>query len=146
MLKLVDSNVWIALTVSAHQAHNAAREWMATQTTKRSILFSRATQQSALRLLTTDAVMKLYGLPALANRDAWDWYERLLEDDRIGFISEPNQLASNWKRLARIDTASPKLWMDSYLAAFAIAAGCQLVTTDAGFQKFKGLSVHLLAD
>ena len=35
--------------------------------------------------------------------------------------------------------ASPKLWMDAYLAAFAIESGQQLVTTDTGFRQFKGL-------
>ena len=41
--------------------------------------------------------------------------------------------------------ASPKLWMDAYLAAFAIAGDCQLVTTDKAFKQFKGLNLLLLS-
>jgi hypothetical protein len=90
--------------------------------------------------------MKFYGLPALTNEEAWDWQDRLLQDDRIGFATEPKRINLQWKRLARVQTASPKLWIDSYLAAFAIAAGCQLVTTDNGFEKFAGLDLQLLAE
>ena len=42
--------------------------------------------------------------------------------------------------------ASPKLWMDAYLAAFAIAGGCQLVTTDQGFAQFPSLRCLLSQD
>lgn len=48
------------------------------------------------------------------------------------------------KPLALRDTASPKLWMDAWLAAFAICAGLQLVTFDRGFAQFAGLELLLL--
>jgi predicted nucleic acid-binding protein len=38
-----------------------------------------------------------------------------------------------------------KLWADAYLAAFAMSAGHQLVTTDKGFKQFKGLDVLVLS-
>ena len=41
--------------------------------------------------------------------------------------------------------ASPKLWMDAYLAAFTVAGGYQLVTTDKGFKQFKGLDILVLS-
>jgi predicted nucleic acid-binding protein len=34
--------------------------------------------------------------------------------------------------------------MDAYLAAFARAEGCTLVTTDAAFKQFDGLELLLL--
>jgi predicted nucleic acid-binding protein len=34
--------------------------------------------------------------------------------------------------------------MDAYLAAFARAAGCTLVTLDAGFRQFAGLDLRVL--
>ena len=52
--------------------------------------------------------------------------------------------ALNWRRLATRDLASPKLWMDAYLAAFAIAADVELVTTDKAFGRFEGLKVTVL--
>jgi uncharacterized protein len=49
-----------------------------------------------------------------------------------------------WKELAVRETASPKLWMDAYLAAFALAGRYQMVTTDAGFRQFRGLDLLVL--
>jgi predicted nucleic acid-binding protein len=41
-------------------------------------------------------------------------------------------------------TASPKLWMDAYLAAFALAGRYAMVTTDAAFRQFRGLDLLIL--
>jgi predicted nucleic acid-binding protein len=41
-------------------------------------------------------------------------------------------------------TGSRKLWMDAYLAAFALAGGYQMVTTDTAFRQFHGLDLMLL--
>lgn len=38
-----------------------------------------------------------------------------------------------WYRLADRSTASPRVWMDAYLAAFAIAARLTLLTFDRDF-------------
>ena len=46
--------------------------------------------------------------------------------------------------LVKHGLASPKLWMDAYLAAFAIAAKQQLVTTDKAFRQFKDLDLLVL--
>jgi uncharacterized protein len=97
-------------------------------------LFCRMTQQSFLRLLTSSAVLAPYGVSALSNSAAWSTYEGFLADERIAWVEEPRGLESVWKRLARATQASPKLWMDAYLAAFAMSAGYQLVTTDKAFQ------------
>jgi predicted nucleic acid-binding protein len=44
------------------------------------------------------------------------------------------------------DTASPKVWMDAYFAAFAIAAGLKFISFDSDFKQFelKGLDLQLL--
>jgi hypothetical protein len=34
--------------------------------------------------------------------------------------------------------------MDAYLAAFAVTAGCTMVTKDSSFHQFRGLDVVLL--
>jgi uncharacterized protein len=82
---LCDSNVWLALALSKHVHHKVAREWLETVEETASVLFCRATQQSFLRLLTNDAVLRPYGNPPLTNREAWSAYEALLKDDRIVF-------------------------------------------------------------
>jgi len=87
------------------------------------VLFCRATQQSFLRLLTTPAVLSAYGNPPLTNAEAWVVYDAYCADKRIAQVEEPSNLASHWKKLSATEVASPKKWMDAYLAAFALAGG-----------------------
>ena len=79
------------------------------------------------------------------NRQAWAAYQALLADDRIVLRSEePAGLEALWRRFAVRGTASPKLWMDAYLAAFALSGGFRMVTTDAAFKQLGGLDLELL--
>jgi len=142
---LCDSNVWLALALSEHVHHAAAREWFDAVEETASVYFCRATQQTFLRLLTNAAVLSPYGNPPLTNRQAWATYQELLADDRIVLrVEEPAGLEAHWVRFAARDTASPKIWMDAYLAAFALAGGYRMVTTDAAFKQFPGLDLELL--
>jgi uncharacterized protein len=143
---LADSNVWLALALSKHHFHAAARAWLDQQAPPEMVAFCRSTQQSFLRLLTTEAMLTLYGIPPLTNRAAWLVYEGFLADKRISWLEEPSGLESYWKKWAGRRQSSPKLWMDAYLAAFAMAGRYRLVTTDKAFKQFKGLDVFLLAD
>jgi uncharacterized protein len=144
-VRLCDSNVWLALALSKHVHHGAARTWLDTVEEPASIVFCRATQQSFLRLLTNAAVLGAYGNPPLKNREAWSAYEALLLDDRIVLrADEPAGVELRWKELAQRETASPKLWMDAYLAAFALTGRYQMVTTDAAFHQFRGLDALIL--
>lgn len=143
-MKLVDSNVWLALTLSKHVFHSSVHAWLAAETQAAELLFCRSTQQSLLRLLTTSAVLSPYGVPALTNRQAWELYELLMADSRIAWSDEPAGLESLWQKLAVSNMASPKQWMDAYLAAFAMAGGYQLVSTDRGFAQYPGLQFVLL--
>jgi len=143
---LCDSNVWLALALSRHVHHASTRAWLERVEQPASLLFCRATQHTFLRLLTNAAVLAPYGSPPLSNTEAWHAYEALVADDRIAFrADEPAGLEAQWKALALRDTASPKLWMDAYLAAFALAAPCRMVTTDSAFEQFAGLDLLLLA-
>jgi toxin-antitoxin system PIN domain toxin len=142
---LCDSNVWLALSLSKHTFHIATREWLETIDEPASVFFCRATQQSLLRLLTNASVLGAYGNVPLTNREAWSAYAAFLADDRIALrADEPVGLESSWKEFAVRGTASPKLWMDAYLAAFALAGGYSMVTTDAAFRQFRGLDLLVL--
>ena len=89
--------------------------------------------------------MRAYGNAPLTNRQAWQLYEHLLTDDRIVMLAnEPTRLETRWKALAVRDLASPKAWMDTSLAGFALAGGYGLVTTDTAFEAFPGLDLTLL--
>ena len=142
---LCDSNVWLALTLSKHVHHDAARGWLDSIDTPASVCFCRATRQTLLRLLNSATVLGPYGNPPLTNRQAWKAYAAFLADDRIAFRGEePPALEAHWERFAKRDTASPKLWMDSYLAAFAVAGGYRMVTIDGANRQFRGLDLHLI--
>jgi toxin-antitoxin system PIN domain toxin len=143
-MKLPDVNIWFASSVRSHPHHKAAMRWLDRQEAPASLLFCRATQQGYLRLITTSAVMKVYELDPASNRMAWERFEELLNDPRISFSPEPPGLEETWKSLALRKTPSPKLWMDAYLAAFAIRSGFQLVSADKAFSQFKGLNFHLI--
>jgi uncharacterized protein len=142
---LCDANVWLALTLSGHVHQRAAGAWFDGIAEPESVLFCRATQQAYLRLLTNSAVLAPYGLPPLSNEAAWSAYEAIHGDERVTLrIDEPSGLERRWRRLAARPSASPKLWMDTYLAAFAMASGYRMVTTDTAFRQFDGLDLMVL--
>ena len=147
MTHLCDTSVWLALALSGHVHHAAARSWLASVDAPSSIGFCRTTQQSFLRLLTNPAVLAPYGNQPLTNQAAWQIYEALTADDRITFLAEePAGIERWWREFAARPTASSKLWMDAYLAAYARAAGLSIVTTDRAFRQFPGLDLVLLGD
>jgi toxin-antitoxin system PIN domain toxin len=142
---LVDSGVWVALAIPDHVHHERARQWLDPIDEPAALIFCRATQQSLLRLLTSAVIVSPYGRDPLTNRQAWSVVEELMSDDRIVLRpDEPVGLDSCWRDFALRKTASPKLWMDAYLAAYAVVAGLQLVTTDAAFRQFSGLDLRVL--
>ncbi|MSP61315.1 MAG: PIN domain-containing protein [Myxococcales bacterium] len=143
-MTLADSNFWLAATLSKHVFHEATRAWLEGETRSAEVLFCRLTQLSYLRLLTTAAVLAPYGIPPLTNAKAWSTYEGWRADDRISFIDEPRGMEAHWKRVAARTSASPKAWMDGYLAALAMTGGHRLITTDRGFRQYKGLDVLVL--
>lgn len=143
-MTLPDTNVWLALTLSKHSHHAAAVSWLDSRDEPESVAFCRATHQSFLRLLTTAAIMALYGNAPLTNAQAWAAFDAFLADDRVVFQAEPPGVVTIWKRLACRRTSSPKLWMDGYLAAVATASGAQLVTTDQAFLQFQDLDVLVI--
>src|SRR5437879_10439933 len=118
-MSLADSNIWLALALSKHEFHSAVRTWLAERGPQEA-LFCRSTQQSFLRLLTTRAVLAPYGIPPLSNKAAWSVYDGLRADGRMSWAEEPRELEGTWKTFADGSKASPKLWMDAYLAAFAL--------------------------
>jgi toxin-antitoxin system PIN domain toxin len=142
---LVDTNVWVAISITTHPSHRLARDWFAAQKEKAAVFFCRATQQSFLRLITTEIVMRSNGVPPLSNENAWAIYETYISDSRVSFLDEPKGVQQVWQALAVRAKASPKLWMDAYLAAFAIAGKQQFVTLDQAFTQFQGLKVLVLS-
>jgi len=143
-MKLPDVNVWLALALSGHSHHEAVRSWLETEHTPASIFFCRTTQQGLMRLLTTAAVLAPYGISPLTNREAWEIVDRFIGDERVAFAPEPPEIEAMWRTWTARETASPKLWMDAWLAAFAVSSSFQLVTIDKAFTQFEGLGLQTL--
>ena len=125
-LSFPDVNVWMALLNPDHEHHDLAAKWWASETTGQ-IAFSRVTQMSLLRLLTTAVVM---GGKPLSMAQAWATYGRLLHDERVTFASEPQSVEKPFREHSSKGSASPKLWADAYIIAFAQEMGATLVTFD----------------
>jgi toxin-antitoxin system PIN domain toxin len=144
---LCDVNVWVALAISGHSQHEAAMDWFKTVDAPDAATFCRATQQSFLRLLTSRRFASIYADAPQSNREAWGTYRVLRRDERVGFRpDEPHGLESVWQAYTERTTASPNLWMDAYLAAFAASGDMTLVTLDHAFTQFEGLNVVVLAE
>jgi toxin-antitoxin system PIN domain toxin len=124
-LSFPDINVWLAIAAPEHVHAAIAKGWWQQETG--SIAFCRLTQLGFLRLMTTAAVMD--GKP-LTMTEAWRVYDRLYDDDRVTFISEPPEVDKRFREKASRRTASPKVWADAWLLAVAQAAEGILVTFD----------------
>lgn len=121
-----DVNVWLALLMENHIHRAAAQRWLES-TDSALIGFLRVTQISILRLLTTSGAMN--GKP-LRLPEAWNAYDSLFGDDRVAFIDEPGGIEAAFRKYARKNHASPKLWADAWLLAFAECADGVVVTFD----------------
>ena len=108
-----------------HVHHLVARDWWEKETGR--IAFSRITQISFLRLITTAEAMD--GKP-LTMVDAWRVYDRFFEDDRVTFVPEPVAVDTQFRDATSGETAASKVWADAWLLAFARAAKGSLVTLD----------------
>jgi len=144
-LSLLDSNVWVALTIDRHEHHQEALAWFDEIPDDRSACFCRMTQNSFLRLVTSTAIFRE---DAMSNEQAIKAYRQFHFDPRVGWIDEPEGLEAEWFSGASVRSPSPKRWMDAYLYAFARLTGARLVTFDSGFRQYKadGLDLVLLAN
>jgi toxin-antitoxin system PIN domain toxin len=121
-----DVNVWLALLLESHVHRATARRWLES-TESGPIGFLRVTQMSVLRLLTTQGAMN--GRP-LRMPEAWAAYDSLFGDDRVAFFDEPRGIDDTFRKYARKNHASAKLWADDWLLAFAECADGVVVTFD----------------
>jgi uncharacterized protein len=143
---LFDTNIWIAVVFPTHPFHDIAQDRLASASVARPAVMCRSTQQSFLRLASTPTILKAYEAEASTNRDALIALDSLLSLPQVVTRVEPDGTFELWRKIASRDTASPKVWMDAYLAAFAVAGGTNFVTLDHDFKNFTahGLDLALL--
>lgn len=141
---LFDVNVWVALVFETHPFHSLAKSFLEKSTVETPIIFSRSTQQSFLRLITTLKLLKYYGSDAITNREALFILRALLNQSNISEREEPLGTAKLWHQIGALDTSSPKVWMDAYLAAFAISGKYKMITLDRDFDLYRSHGLDLL--
>jgi uncharacterized protein len=129
-LNFLDTNVWLALVWGRHSHSARARAWFE-RSVDEQFLFCRFTQLALLRLLTHESIM---GPDVMSMAGAWEIYDRCCADERIAFLAEPETIDPRLRSFSKSRHASPKVWADAYLAAFAAAAGLKLVTFDKAFR------------
>ena len=147
MDSLYDANVWVALSFASHPHAQVALRHFEQRDAMNPAVFCRASLQSFLRLVTTPVLQQAYGSALISNASAWSKSQQLLGLAQIQWREEPENLTGLWGELAKGESASPKVWMDAYLAAFAIRIGAELITLDRDFKRFenRGLNLRLLA-
>jgi toxin-antitoxin system PIN domain toxin len=133
-----DVNVWFSLAVADHPHHSTAAAWWREESSLTG--FCRLTQLGLVRLLTTEAAMG--GFP-LTNAEAWGVYDRLVADSRVRVFPELPAIDDRFRALSAVGQASPKLWVDAYLAAYAAASEATLVTFDRAFVRY-GVECRIL--
>jgi predicted nucleic acid-binding protein len=74
------------------------------------------------------------GSEVMTQPEAWQIYDRWLDDPRIVFLDEPTGLEQMFRSHSRRRTPAPKAWADAYLLAFAAVSGLKLVTFDQAFR------------
>ena len=143
---LFDTNVWLAAIFPTHPFHIQAQQALKQATASQPAVWCRSTQQSFLRLASTPSLLKAYGADDMTNRDALTVLDALQVLPQVAYRDESPGVFALWCQLASANTASPKVWMDAYLTAFAIAGGLTLVSLDRDFKKFapQGLVFNLL--
>ena len=140
VIKLADANVWLAIAYSDHVHHTQARAWFDLQV-EEACTFCRVTQMALLRHLTNARIM---GAFVQSQQEAWNNYDKLANDPRVIFLTEPPTLEASFRAFAQADSPAHGLWTDAYLAAFAVGLQAQLVTFDQGFRRFAGLDLLVL--
>lgn len=143
---LFDTNVWLAAVFTTHPFHALAQQQLQQASTAKPAVFCRATQQSFLRLASTPALLKVYGATNFTNRDALVALDALQALPQVRVQDEPSGVFALWRSMAAVPSASPKVWMDAYLAAFAVGGALHMVTLDGDFKNFvtHGLNLTLL--
>jgi uncharacterized protein len=136
---LPDVNVWLSLCSDRHEHHKAAVEWLAG--VREPMYFCRVTQMALLRLLTNPNVM---GTDILTPADAIGVYRELRADERVRYADEPADAERLSLSMMTSPVAKGSVWIDAWLAAFALSHRSRLVSFDAGMRRWPTLQPEVL--
>jgi toxin-antitoxin system PIN domain toxin len=131
-----DVNVWVALNFEMHAHHATAKRWYEAIPSSADLVFCRQTQLGLFRILTTSTVM---GEEVRTQQQCWQIFDHWISTGQVAWADEPRDLEILLRASTAGAAASPKAWMDAYLAAFAEGAELTLVTFDRALAgKVKG--------
>jgi predicted nucleic acid-binding protein len=71
-------------------------------------------------------------------------FDAFQTDSRISSVDEPPGLEHHWRAATTHQVDGSNWWTDTYLAAFAAAAGFTVVTFDKQLAARKNVRTHLL--
>ncbi len=140
MIFLPDVNLWLALAFQSHVHHSVAKAWFESRSGGECVL-CRMTQQGLLRLATNP---RAFGPEAMSLAGVWRFYDDLLADPRVEFITEPQGVESVWRSYTERGVFTAKVWNDAYLAAFANVGNLRIATFDRDFRQFANLQCDVL--
>jgi toxin-antitoxin system PIN domain toxin len=138
-----DTGVWLALAFASHPFYAQARSIFERADSSRPAAFCRATQTSFLRLLTTPTICNAYGSSLITNSEAGATCEELWALPQVVWLAESAGMDAEWRQCAALGNPSPKVWLDAYLAAFAIRGDLNFVRLDKDFSRFRGRGLEL---
>lgn len=140
MSDLPDLNVWLALADPDHEYHARARRYWETEASSR-LAFCRVTMLGLLRLLTNRKVMR--SAPFTPDQ-AWLAYRSFLALPEVVFLAESSSAEPQMAAWTDSPSFATGRWTDAWLAALALSTRCRLVSFDADFHNFPGISfLHL---
>ncbi len=108
------------------------------------LVFCRKTEIGFVRLITQHAVMEQCFAGPLTNAEAVEFLANVYKDPAVSRADQPATARSLWLAPAAGPRASPNVWMDAYLAAFAIALAAEMVSYDHGFTAYQKRGLNLV--
>ena len=133
---LTDVNVLIYAYRAEAVRHESYRRWLERMANAdEAFALSGMVLSGFVRVVTHPRIFR----PPSPVEDALGFAEDLLLQPNCIMIRPGPRHWSLFARLCRESGAKGNLVPDAYLAALAIEAGCELVTTDRDFARFKGL-------
>lgn len=140
MRDLLDASVWLPLSAPDHVHYTRARRYWDDEASGE-VAFCRVTALALLRYLTNPRIL---GQAVLDSGAAWRALQSWLAVPEVVLLAEPaglDELLGEWAGKLELRAGH---WTDAYLAAFAAASDCRLVTFDSDFHRYPGIAfLHL---
>ena len=133
---LVDANVLIYAFRRDTDRHDDFRRWLETAIAEEPVLGVSELILSTVVRITTHS--RIFARPSTAG-EAFGFAQFLLDQPNAVSVTPGRRHWSIFASLCRNTEARGNLVTDAYLAALAIEAGAEWITTDRDFARFSGL-------